>query len=222
MLLADALALLLEAARTYEPNGEHGGRRPVLFGHELCATCALTGGRPSEVLGLEVSDVSFDRQTVTFRPNRWRRLKTEGSARVVPLWAQLEEILRPYVFGERSPSHLLFPSYVKSKHNPEGAEAMLTDFRKTLDAIGAQIGYQPRELNLYVFRHSYSAARLQTLNHGAPVSPFTVARELGHGGDALVRKIYGHLGTVRHRSDAWSSGLSNTPLLWGIGWRGSV
>ena len=34
------------------------------------------------------------------------------------------------------------------------------------------------------------------------MSPFTVGRELGHGGDALVRKVYGHLGTVRHRSAA--------------------
>jgi hypothetical protein len=42
----------------------------------------------------------------------------------------------------------------------------------------------------------------KTLDGGAPVSPFTVGRALGHGGDALVRKVYGHLGTVRHRSAA--------------------
>ncbi len=29
---------------------------------------------------------------------------------------------------------------------------------------------------------------------------FTVAKELGHGGDALVRRVYGHLGQVRHRA----------------------
>jgi hypothetical protein len=27
-----------------------------------------------------------------------------------------------------------------------------------------------------------------------------VSRELGHGGEALVKRIYGHLGTVRHRA----------------------
>jgi len=37
---------------------------------------------------------------------------------------------------------------------------------------------------------------------GAPVSVFTVAKELGHGGDAMVRKVYGHLGQVRHRAEA--------------------
>jgi hypothetical protein len=33
------------------------------------------------------------------------------------------------------------------------------------------------------------------------VSPFTVAKEMGHGGDSLVKRIYGHLGEVRHRSE---------------------
>ena len=46
------------------------------------------------------------------------------------------------------------------------------------------------------------AARLQTLDGGAPVSGYTVGKELGHGGDALVRRVYDHLGTVRHRSAA--------------------
>lgn len=36
---------------------------------------------------------------------------------------------------------------------------------------------------------------------GAPVSAFVVGKELGHGGDALVRRVYGHMGTVRHRAD---------------------
>ena len=26
---------------------------------------------------------------------------------------------------------------------------------------------------------------------------------MGHGGDALVRRVYGHLGTVRHRGGKW-------------------
>jgi integrase len=37
--------------------------------HALLATLLLTGGRKSEVLGLELDDISFDRKTVTFRPN---------------------------------------------------------------------------------------------------------------------------------------------------------
>src|SRR6266704_2592778 len=44
------------------------------------------------------------------------------------------------------------------------------------------------------------AARVS--DQGAPVSTYTVAREMGHGGEAMVRKVYGHLGQVRHRSEA--------------------
>ena len=36
------------------------------------------------------------------------------------------------------------------------------------------------------------------MDRGAPVSVFTVAREMGHGGEAMVRRVYRHLGQVRH------------------------
>ena len=58
------------------------------------------------------------------------------------------------------------------------------------------------KLNLYDFRHTYCAARLQTLDRDAPVSPYTVGQERGHGGDSLVKRVYGHLGTVRYRTAA--------------------
>jgi hypothetical protein len=45
------------------------------------------------------------------------------------------------------------------------------------------------------------AARLQTLDRGAPVSIYTVSRELGHGSEDMVQRVYSHLGTVRHRSE---------------------
>ncbi len=189
-------SLLLEAARMYRPErSPKGGRVAMPFAHELLATFLLTGGRESEVSGLEVGDVSFDRKTITFRPNEWRRLKTATSFRVVPLWPQLEKILRPYVFNtHRPPSRLLFPSY------RTGAEAMLTDFRKLLDAVAMRAGWKVGEIRSKMFRHTYCAARLQTLDAGAPVSVYTVAKELGHGGEAMVRKVYGHLGQVRHRA----------------------
>ncbi len=30
---------------------------------------------------------------------------------------------------------------------------------------------------------------------------YTVGRELGHGGDSLVKKVYVHMGETRHRSE---------------------
>jgi hypothetical protein len=52
-----------------------------------------------------------------------------------------------------------------------------------------------------VFRHTFTAARLQTLDRGPPVSLYTVSRELGHGSEEMVRRVYAHLGTVRHGSE---------------------
>jgi integrase len=185
-------ALLVEAARTHVPKRSD---LAVPFAYPLIAAFLLTGGRRAEVLGLEVGDVSFDRKMVTFRPNDWRRLKTATSLRSVPLWPQLEEILRAYVFGAgKPPGRLLFPCY------KTGEEAMLTDLRKLLDAAGTRAGWQPGEIRSKMFRHTYTAARLQTLDEGAPVSVYTVAKELGHGGEAMVRRVYGHLGQMRHRA----------------------
>ena len=184
-------ALLLEAAR-YHVSSK---RDPLSFMHPLIATYLLTGGRTQEVLGLEVGDVSFDRKIVTFRPHAHRRLKTRSARRNVPLWPQLSNILQEYVFGGESPAGegLLFTS--------SRTGAMVRDFRKPLDGIAERAGWKAGEIRSKMFRHTYCAARLQTLDHGAPVSPFTVAKELGHGGDSLVKRIYGHLGEIRQRSE---------------------
>jgi integrase len=167
----------------------------------------LTGGRHDEVLGLEIPDIDFDRKTVTFRPNQWRRLKTKKSHRTIPLWPQLERILRHYVFGANGPSgRLLFPSYRKGK------EHMLTDVRRLLDRVTAHAGKlyvmdegrrrkaEEGEIRTKIFRHTYITARLQTLDRGEAVSLWTVAREVGHSGTDQIERTYGHLGTIRHRA----------------------
>jgi integrase len=188
-------ALLLESARTLPPAAPQlVGALSAEFTHALLATHLLTGARSAEVRGLEVSDISFDRRTVIVCPNDWRRLKTQTSARVIPLWPQLEEILRPFIFS-RPPSRLLFPSFLV------GREAMLVNWRRALDRIAVRAGWKIGEVRTKAFRHTYCAARLQTLDGGAPVSPFTVSRELGHGSRAMVEDVYSHRGTIRHRSE---------------------
>lgn len=162
--------------------------------YPLIVTYLLTGARETEVLGLEVEDVNFERKTVTFRPNNWRRLKTRTSHRTVPLWPQLEAILSDYLRDTPRVGGLLFPS------PRQGNAGMVTDFRKPLDAVAKRAGWREGEVRSKAFRHTYCAARLQSLDRGAPVSVYTVGKELGHGGDALVKRVYGHLGSVRHRA----------------------
>jgi integrase len=186
-------ALLLESARTWRPRNP-AERLPI---YPLLATFLLTGGRKSEVLGLTIDDVSFERKTITFRPNGFRRLKTRLSHRSVRIWPQLEEILRPYVLNREAPLRALFFPSPQSI----GEDRMIREIRKALDAVLVQAGWERGQFSTKDFRHTYCAARLQTLDGGRPVSEFTVGKELGHGGTALVHRVYGHLGDVRHRAE---------------------
>jgi integrase len=194
-------ALLLEAARTYPQTK----REPEMaIAHAVLATLLLTGGRKSEVLGLELNDISFDRKTVTFRPNQWRgrdgrgrdRLKTAGSERVVPLWPQLEELLRPHVWQRlQSGGSLLFPSPYMSP------EAPLGDLRDMLDRVAVLGGFPKGRIRARMLRVTYATARLQTLDRGAPIASWTVERELGHGSGKMLAAVYGRLGDLRHRAE---------------------
>jgi len=62
-------------------------------------------------------------------------------------------------------------------------------------------GWKAGDIRSKQFRHTYATARLQTTDRGAPVAAWTVAKELGHSGTAMLEKTYGHLGEVRHRSE---------------------
>lgn len=201
-------ALVLEAARTFEPDREGDAAGGQLY--PIIATFLLTGGRKSEVLGLDVEDVSFDRRRIRFRPNAHRRLKTSTSHRTVPMWPQLYPILQEHVFGGSGPATgRLFPSRRTGRK--------IHDLRKTLDKLGKRCGLGEGALRTRLFRHTYCAARLQTfdgyrvlgedddgkeIREPIPVSRYTVAKEMGHGGTQLVERVYGHLGEVRHRSEA--------------------
>ena len=158
--------------------------------YPLLATFLLTGGRRSEVLGLDVDDVSLSLRKVYIRPNKWRRLKTDGSTRTVPLWPQLRTILEAY-FADREREGglggLLFPAVREG-----GKEAMLVDPRKPLAKIAGRAGLNTPVL-LHSLRHTYTAQRLQTCDRGCPVAIYTVARELGHRSTAMIEKRYGHL-----------------------------
>jgi integrase len=50
-------------------------------------------------------------------------------------------------------------------------------------------------------RHGYCAARLQSLDAGAPVAIYTVRRETGHAGTSMVERVYAKLGKIRVRTE---------------------
>jgi integrase len=77
-----------------------------------------------------------------------------------------------------------------------------SECRELITGLADSPNAPPLAIRSKMFRHAYyTAARLQTLDHGSPVSAYMVARELGHGGEAMLRRVYGHLGQVRYRAD---------------------
>lgn len=179
-------ALLLESARTYRAPVEDGA---FAYMYPLLATFLLTGGRKSEVLGLGVDDVSLRLGKVYVHPNRWRRLKTKSSKRSVPLWPQLREILEEYMIErERTGGlgSLLFPSARGE------TETMISDVRKDPERIAVRAGFPKGHVKLHMLRHTYTAARIQTTEHGKPVHLY-IARELGHRSQTMIEERHGHL-----------------------------
>jgi len=130
------------------------------------------------------------------------RSKGSGVVRVIKLWPQLEAILHEW-FRERNEldeqvrgSDLVFPSC------RTGEARMLTDFRKLLRKVG-KLADPPirtrlgRKLTPKIFRHTYCTTRCQTLEHGVLIDRAKVAKEMGHMGTAMVRRVYDHLGTFK-------------------------
>jgi len=93
-------------------------------------------------------------------------------------------------------SNLLFPSF------RTGKAKMLTDFRQLLRKVAklADPPIQTRrggKLTPKIFRHTYCTTRCQTVEHGVLIDRAKVAKELGHAGTAMVRRVYDHLGTFK-------------------------
>jgi integrase len=100
------------------------------------------------------------------RPNRWRGLKTKASHRVIPLWPQLEAILRAWVFGPRLErgGTLLVPSWTA-----QGEERRLRDIHRLLDRMAKRAGLGAGELRSKAFRHTrwWSTGLSSTSNDSA-------------------------------------------------------
>ena len=184
---ADGFKLLV-AAGELDESPEYRGVRPL---KALVGTALLTGARRSELLALLVGDVDFDAGVVHFRPNaHYGDRKSRHAVRKVPLWPQLRAILVP-VAGDQAPGGLLFPAR-------DGGP--LTDVREALaQAFTRAKVAKPAGKAWHLFRHTYTALRLQTLDNGAPVSLWTVTKELGHGSVTMIERTYGHLLETRER-----------------------
>lgn len=174
---------ILDAARALDADPHHCA---FPFLEVVIAMFAYTGCRAREVWGLTPADIG---DVIRIRPNPFNRLKRETSERVVRLWPELRAILEP---------HLALVDVMDSPTVLPWRGKSYPDVRKLLGrAVKAAKVTKP--VTWHTFRHTYTAMRIQTLDHGAPISLFTVAAELGHTNTNLIRTTYGHLLTDRRR-----------------------
>ena len=150
-----------------------------------------TGARLTEALGLQVSEIDFAGGRVWLVPNKHRLLKHRRHHREVPLWPQLEILLRDYLARTGITEGLLFPGR---------KGGMLVSIHKAFRRCVARAGLNGvgRRVSPHTLRHTFATKLLQTLvrtdsGHLAIRSSFDVARRLGHRSSALVDSIYGHL-----------------------------
>jgi site-specific recombinase XerD len=83
------------------------------------------------------------------------------------------------------PSSPLFPSPQRAGEPVRGVKKA---FKSVVERAGLDSAVTP-----YWLRHTYASHRIQTTEGGAPVTLFTVSRELGHASIGMVEEHYGHL-----------------------------
>ncbi|MDD3030473.1 MAG: site-specific tyrosine recombinase XerD [Alphaproteobacteria bacterium] len=165
---------LLKAAASHP--GDEGVRLRAMV--ELVYASGL---RVSELMGLPVSGVLFDRCVVLVRGKG-------DKERMVPLGEPAIEALKAWLpvrkgwLGERA-SPYLFPSFSSRRAAPMTRQR----FFQILKALACTAGLDPRRLSPHVIRHAFAT---HLIEHGADLR--SVQSMLGHA-DIATTQIYTHL-----------------------------
>ena len=131
----------------------------------ITALISDTGMRLSEAIGLAKTDIVLDHPHphVVIQPHPWRRLKTEGSRRIVPLVGSALWAARRAT--EASNKDHLFPRYIRNGEClSNSASAAINKWLKN---------HIPKECSIHSFRHSLRD-RLRAVQ-----CPFDIVNQIG-------------------------------------------
>jgi integrase len=157
--------------------------------HALVWTLAVAGLRIGEATALRVKNLDGSIRVVENAPEvRGKKLnghtKTAGSERVVPIPPSLRQMLHDHVatFANRfDPEALVFTG-------EHGTQIGQNNFRKRVFQPAAARAKVKPVPTVHDMRH---AAASLALSHG--LTPYEVAKMLGHADTKMVEKTYGHL-----------------------------
>ena len=195
---------VLVAARRWDAAAK--GRATPFMEALLC--CHLVQGcRDEEARGTLRRDIELKEGRFHIRPNRYRGLKRDGHKRVMPLWPQTRSAMERHFFvpDPRNPDKLIDRFEEEDPIFPGTRGGIISDVRISFwnilvnaglatlrDPENTSKGIEER-ITFHTLRHTYCAARLQTLDRGAPIQQHTVMAEMGHRDYKLIAEIYGHV-----------------------------
>lgn len=171
-----------------ENNGAVGG-----WGAEaadFCRFLAYSGCRVGEIPGVTWACIDWEKKTLHVRGVQLEELehsslKTESSDRFVPLFTDLEALLKKII--ERRKKAAPYSESGKPVTDPTDRILRLSECQKSIDTACASLGIQ--RITHHDFRHLFATRCIE-----AGVDIPTVSRWLGHSdGGALAMRTYGHL-----------------------------
>jgi hypothetical protein len=106
--------------------------------------------------------------------------------------SQLREILWPYVqrLG-RTSGHVFTTTWGEPIYS----------WLEMLDLIATRAGFREDQIRPPVFRTSYIIHRLACMDHGIPINPNKVAREVGYTTPGAKKKVFARVQYGRARMD---------------------
>jgi integrase len=163
----------------------------------MFAVASGTGVRAGELLALKVSDLDFDRKTVSISRSAddntrlIRETKTKKSTAILPMPSALEAVLRHYLKNHWTPNApgLLFPN--RKGTRPRSRDNVVKyGLHRALKALGMPT----KDVGLHAFRHGL-ATELADASVPLPV----LQKQLRHADVRTTLRIYSHLVSETHR-----------------------
>ncbi len=161
-----------------ETNGARGGWG--VEAADFCRFLSLTGCRVGEVAQVTWACVDWEKKRLHVKG-----YKSETSDRFIPLFAELETLLKKLI--ERRKSAARFAVDGKPFIEPADSLFRISECQKTIDKACETLGIE--RITHHDFRHLFATRCIES---GVDIP--TVSRWLGHSdGGALAMKTYGHL-----------------------------
>lgn len=156
-----------------------------LWYHPLFTFLLLTGTRPSEALGLQVSDFKNDHITIQRGVNARGHItegKNANAKRVIPIGELASDILRKTI--RRNEEHKLHTEWIFC--SPDGSQGKQNMMRKHWTKLKAERGF-PANSTVYSLRHTFISMMKNVMPEQA------IKDIVGHSVSFDGFRVYGHI-----------------------------